>query len=67
MSRRSSRWKAYKVDFTQNMTPNTTWRLYAVPIAEDGTIGKVTYEDDRTPFGTRHLVFIVYSVDYQGI
>ena len=43
----------YKVDFTQNMTPNTTWRLYAVPIAEDGTIGKVTYED----FTTKKPVF----------
>lgn len=43
----------YKVDFTHNMTPNTTWRLYAVPIAEDGTIGKVTYED----FTTKKPVF----------
>ena len=43
----------YKVDFTQNMGPNETWRLYAVPIAEDGTIGKVTYED----FTTKKPVF----------
>lgn len=43
----------YKVDFTQNMGPNETWRLYAVPIAEDGTIGKVTYKD----FTTKKPVF----------
>lgn len=35
----------FRVEYEENMKPGETRRLYVVPIAEDGTIGKVTYRD----------------------
>ena len=34
-----------QLEYEENMKPGETRRLYVVPIAEDGTIGKVTYRD----------------------
>lgn len=45
--------KPYKQVFNEELRPNTKYLIYAVPIAEDGTIGKVTYKE----FTTKKPVF----------